>query len=121
MKRKNWIVNNFSVRPAGKQDECFYCGEKVGSEHKQDCVIRSRTVVVDFTIRMVVDVPESWDKEDIEFKYNDGCWCADNLINLLDRENNGCLCPHVVAECIREATQEDEEYWGLVKVEDLES
>ena len=28
MTRKNWTVGEYSVRPAGKPDECFYCGAK---------------------------------------------------------------------------------------------
>ena len=70
---------------------------------------------------MVVSVPENWTKEDIEYKYNYGTWCADNLINMLDREGKGCLCPYSKATYIREATEDDEEHWGLVKVNDLES
>lgn len=30
MTRKDWTVGEYSVRPAGKPDECFYCGAKIG-------------------------------------------------------------------------------------------
>ncbi len=29
--------NDDGIRPAGKPDQCFYCQQKVGSEHKKDC------------------------------------------------------------------------------------
>ncbi len=121
MKRDNWTVDKHSIRPAGSPDRCFYCNQKISQEHKKDCVIRKRTVVMDFTIRMVLDVPEFWDNEDIEFKYNDGSWCADNLIDMIDRDNKGCLCPYVTAKYIKEASEEDEDHWELVKVKELES
>ncbi|MHB0943353.1 hypothetical protein ACYCSU_17025 [Paenibacillus sp. ALE1] len=121
MKRDTWIVTKSSSRPAGKPDRCFYCSNLIGEEHKQDCVIRNKTVVMDFTIRLVVDVPEYWTEDDIEFKYNKGTWCADNLVQMITREDGRCLCPHVEAKFIRDATLDDEENWGLIRVEDLES
>ena len=124
MKRIDWTVGEYSVRPAGKPDECFYCNAKVGEQHKEDCVIRSRTVKVDFTIHMVMDVPECWDESNINFHYNDSSWCASNLLNELQRreENTGrCLCMITEAKYIGEATEEDEEEYGCCKVNDLES
>ncbi|WP_340032596.1 hypothetical protein NSQ20_12085 [Paenibacillus sp. FSL K6-1122] len=121
MKRKDWIVTEYAARPAGKPNRCFYCHSLIGESHASECVIRNRTVVMDFTIRMVMDVPESWKDEDVEFRYNKGSWCADNLIEMIVREEDGCLCPHVQAKFVREATPDDEEKWGLVRVDDLQS
>ncbi|PYE51536.1 hypothetical protein HUB98_05895 [Paenibacillus barcinonensis] len=121
MKREDWIVTEYAARPAGKPDRCFYCHSLIGESHTSECVIRSRTVVMDFTVRMVINVPEHWKDEDIEFRYNKGSWCADNLIEMIVRGEGGCLCPHVEATFIREATPEDEEKWGLVRVDDLQS
>ena len=121
MKRKDWTVGQYGIRPVGKPDRCLYCDSEIGDQHKEDCVIRSKTVVINFNIEMVVDIPEYWTKENIEFRYNEGSWCADNLINMLDRGKNNCLCPYVKAEFIREATEEDEENWGLCKVNELEN
>ena len=116
MKRDNWMVGEYAVRPAGEPDKCFYCGEKVGSQHKTDCVIRRKTVVVDFTIRAVQTVPELWEPCDVEFFYNEGSWCADNLITELNRRKeelpNRCLCNFTEAKYVREADEKDEEDYG---------
>lgn len=32
------LVNDDGIRPAGRQDECFYCNQKVGMPHSCDCV-----------------------------------------------------------------------------------
>lgn len=123
MKRDNWTVGEYSVRPAGKQDRCFYCGKLLGEQHDETCVIRGKTVVVDFTIRTVLDVPESWDEEQINFYYNDGSWCADNLLNKLEyrSDNVRCLCDITNAEYVKDATDKDEVDYGLTFVEKLES
>lgn len=124
MRRDNWIVTESSTRPAGKPDECFYCNRKVGEQHKEDCVIRSRTVVVNFTISVTLDVPEAWEPEFINFRYNESSWCAGNLVSLLkqrDENIDGCLCEFTKAEYIREANEEDEESWGTTFVNELES
>ncbi len=34
MRVDSWKVTNDAVAPAGKSDECFYCNEKLGDEHK---------------------------------------------------------------------------------------
>ncbi len=120
MKRDNWIVGNYSVRPAGEPDRCFYCGELLGKIHKEDCVIRSKTVVVEFKIEVVVEVPEFWDSNDVDYRFNESSWCCDNLIEMIRRED-GCLCSHVEANYLREASEDDEDFWGLVKVDELES
>ena len=123
MKRTDWTVGEHSIRPAGKPDECFYCHAKVGEQHKEDCVIRSRTVNVDFTIHVVMDVPEFWDEAQINYHYNDGSWCASNLLNRLAiREHSDrCLCNIANAKYVGEATEEDEERYGCCRVNELES
>ncbi len=122
MIRNNWTVTEKSTRPAGKADRCFYCSKKIGEQHKEDCVIRSKTVLVDFTVRVVVDIPEHWSKDDIEFKYNEGSWCADNLLDMIDRDDcDCCLCHFMTATYVGDATKEDEASWGLIKIEELDS
>ncbi len=111
----SWKVTKFAVRPAGKPDKCFYCNEKLGDEHKSDCVIRERTVVVDISFRMVRAIPEDWDKEQIEFQLNDGRFCMDNILDELNdlSERLGCLCGVSEAQLIREATPEDEKEYKI--------
>lgn len=124
MKRKDWAVGEYSVRPNGKSDRCFYCGSLLGEQHKDDCVIKSKTVVVDFTIRTVIDVPEHWNEEQIHYHYNDGTWCADNLLNWIynrQEETDRCLCGITTAKYIKEAEVEDELEFGTIFVNELES
>ena len=123
MKRTNWTVGEYSIRPAGKPDECFYCNAKVGEQHKEDCVIRSRTVNLDVTIHMVMDVPEDWDEGQINFHYNDDSWCASNLLSYLNHrdDNVGCLCDITDIKYVGEATEEDQERYGCCRVNELES
>lgn len=113
MKREDWTVGAEGVRPAGQPDRCFYCREKVGSQHAPGCVIRSRTVVVRTIIEHVMTVPEDWEISTIEF--TDGSWCADNfaedladIVERLDKVGK-CLCGSLTREYVREATAADEE------------
>ena len=102
MKRDDWKAGEFSVRPAGDPDKCFYCGVNLGEQHKAACVIRQRTVVVDVTIRMVRLIPEKWTAEDLEFVMNNGSWCATNIISEIEHLDESNV------EYVREATEEDE-------------
>lgn len=120
MKRStHWLVADHGVRPAGPPDRCFYCGEQVGKEHKEGCVIRCRTVVVKFSIDLVVDVPEDWCPEMIESKYNESSWCADTFLMELEgtiqrmNKNGDCLCGALRAEFVREASEHDERAQSL--------
>jgi hypothetical protein len=110
MKRNNWKVGPFGIRPAGSPNRCFYCGVAKGEDHHPECIIRERSVIIDVTIRMVRLMPESWTAEDIEFQLNDASWCADNILLELDNqaENRGCLCQDFKAKFIKEATAQDE-------------
>ncbi len=123
MTRNNWIVDKFSIRPFGKQDECFYCHSKIGTEHKKDCVIRERIIKLRMTTDIVIDVPEFWDEEQINFHFNESSCCVSNILDKLEErdENHRCLCDCTSFEYIGEATEEDENEWGIVKVKELES
>lgn len=119
MRRKaKWIVTADSERPVRRDGTCFYCCQPLGSEHESNCVIRQRTCVVDFTIRMVTAEPEYWDKNNIEFHYNESSWCADNLLDMIEKRGK-CLCDITRATFVREATAEDEKQFGCVFVERL--
>ena len=121
MTRKDWTVGEYSVRPSGNPDECYYCGAKVGEQHKPNCVIRKKTIVTRMTIDFVDSVPENWDKDVIDFHYNDSSWCASNILNRIEeRSNFRCLCDVASFEYLRDATEEDEEKWGVVKVDEIE-
>jgi hypothetical protein len=121
VKREDWTVGEEGVRPAGKPDECFYCHSKVGDQHAAECVIRKRTVVVEMTIKYVIDVPEAWDESNIEFHRNESSWCANNarqelleLFDYVDKAGGSCLCDRVQYKYVREATENDEKDCGVL-------
>lgn len=122
MKRDEWKVGEYGIRPNGSPDHCFYCGEPRGADHKPDCVIRSRTVVAQVTIEYVHTVPEFWTQDEIEFFLCDSSWCASNVLDELRQiaDRGGCLCGQSAFEYLREATTEDEERDGI-KVTELPS
>jgi len=89
------LPDDDGIRPAGKPDECFYCRQKVGTPHKQDCVIPSRKVKVRYSFDIEIEVPWEWDKHMIEFSRGESSWCASNAIEELEKyesESEGCLC-----------------------------
>lgn len=98
-------------RPAGKPDECFYCGNKIGETHKDDCVLLKKTVVVKLTADLVIKVPRSWDSGNVNFKYNGSSHCNSNIIHSLEEyardENKQCLCGLVNVVYEREASEAD--------------
>lgn len=98
--------NDYGIRPAGKQDECFYCHSKIGEQHKKDCVVVCKKVKLKATIEFVSAVPNHWKKENILYHYNDGTWCADNLIygleNWISNHKDECLCPYTKIEVVEE-------------------
>ena len=107
-KRGNYPLvkeNDCGIRPAGKPDECFYCKSKVGQPHKHNCVCVSKKVKLKATIEYIKEVPICWDKERIEFQFNGGTWCADNLIEDINnyiKKTGDCLCMHTKIEVIGE-------------------
>ena len=96
-----------SIRPAGEPDKCFYCGEPLGGNHKENCVMVQRDIVIEATFRIVVSVPAFWDKDLIEFHFNESSYCADNLIDVLkDNAKERCLCDRTEVVYLGEKIQE---------------
>lgn len=89
-----YIVTKNSMRPACPKEECFYCQQSIGEEHKEHCVLIKKKVKVRMVVEYEIDVPASWDADDIEHHRNAGSWCTDNaieeLLGLSDK--NGCIC-----------------------------
>jgi hypothetical protein len=115
MRIDSWKVTRDVIRPLGKVGRCHYCDAELGTEHKFDCVVRQRTVIIDVTIRMLRVVPESWDSNQIEFQMNEGSWCFDNIFDKLETlsRHAGCICDFASGQFIREATIEDEAIYGV--------
>ena len=81
------------IRMGKKQ--CIYCGSKIGEFHKYECVTLTKKVKVKYSFYIEIDVPQSWDKDQIEYSRNEGRWCADNSlteIELYRNSKNTCLC-----------------------------
>ena len=51
--------------------------------------------VIQWVIDLPMEVPDEWDKDMIEFHFNESSWCCDNLIDELEKfsEEHGCICP----------------------------
>lgn len=82
---------------------CFYCRQRVGKEHKPDCVLIVKKVRVRMTVEYDVTVPADWDADMVEFHRNDSSWCKDNAIEelrALAESDAGCLCQHTEFEYI---------------------
>ena len=114
MKRDNWEVKEEGIR-SEVPNQCFYCKQLKGSQHLGECVVRKQTVIVKVSIEMLITDPEYWDKDMVEFHKNRGSWCANNIIPQIEAqaEKMGCLCPTFHTEFIREATEDDEEQFGI--------
>lgn len=73
-----------------------------------------REVVIDFTIRMVMEVEDNNTPENIDFYYSGSTWCVDNLLDEIQRweeRTDNCLCGITKAKYIREATDSDKEHF----------
>lgn len=113
--KNDWPVVAGDVRPARPDGTCCYCCAPLGNQHRDGCVTRTRTVVVEVTFRYVKTVPEDWDGDMIEFHMNESSSCADSLaseVSALANADGRCLCGQTVGKFIREATPEDEEALG---------
>lgn len=94
-------MNTLIVEADGRTNgdvRCFYCSEPVGGWHKADCVRFTKKVMVRAIIEYEIEVPDFWQKENIEFHRNEGSWCTDNMLDELEAlsESEGCLC-----HCVR--------------------
>lgn len=101
---------------AGVPEKCFYCSGKLGAEHDADCVTLHRPVKIRVTMDIIVPAVRSWDKHMIEFRFNESTWCADNIMDDLQRYTKGaggCLCGHTEIEYLGDATLEEAVTDGL--------
>jgi hypothetical protein len=91
-------------RPASMNGHCFYCKKPIGDTHLDDCVLIQRKVLMRVTIEYEDTAPAHWGQEKIESARNSGSWCADNLIEELERlsAKNGCLCGLAKFEYVRD-------------------
>lgn len=103
------------------ETHCRYCRAGVGTPHRFDCPIPRKTVLLKVHANLIVDVPQNWTDEDVEFHFNESSSCTDNVLNNLTRQTarlgatQGCSCGSVQVEYSREATESDhrELAWGV--------
>ena len=97
-------VTKEAMRPASDKEQCFYCGQKMGESHKDDCVLIKKKVLVRMIVEYEVEVPNSWDEEIVMFHRNEGSWCSDNAISELEELSGSgqCLCSKTEFEYIGE-------------------
>jgi len=98
------------IRPAGPPDACFYCQQKVGQNHKPDCVTVESTCIYRVILNgedigtWSTQEPDSWGREQRYFHKNLGSWCTGNMRDfgtlklteeLPSRDEDACLCSAV--------------------------
>lgn len=98
-------ITDNGVRPAGSPNMCFYCHSPKGA-HREDCVCVTKTVVLEMMIPYVVEVPNSWTAEEIEFQRNDSSFCLGNDSEKIFGEMV-CLCGYAKIRYVRDASEED--------------
>lgn len=103
----SFAVTGNAMRPASDNCECFYCQVPIGGTHKPDCVLVRKKVKVRMIVEYEIEVPYSWDKEQIEFHRNDGSWCSDNALEELEAlgGEDACICPVTEFVYIGEETE----------------
>lgn len=101
-------VSHAAMRPASDKQECFYCHEPIGGQHKADCVLLMKKVKVRMIVEYELNVPAYWDKHDFEFHRNGSSWCADNAIDELEAyaKEQACLCGITRFEYLGDASGE---------------
>ncbi len=89
------LPNDEGIRPAGKQDRCFYCHNKIGELHGIECVTVEKKVKYEVYLqeRPENNSPEKlvghftrndpffWSSYDCDFHKNESSWCASNAVD----------------------------------------
>jgi len=102
-------VTKSAMRPASKEQECFYCHQPIGENHKEDCVLIKKKVKILMRVVYLRSVPASWSRSEIEFYLNDSSWCANNALDelseIFDRENGECMCSSSTFDYVSEDSE----------------
>jgi len=94
-------LNDDGIRPAGEPDRCFYCRQAVGQPHTRKCVMVQKVIRARYVFEVDLLVPHHWDKQTFEFHRNESSLCANNAIQDLQGQPDGCLCSRFKAEFVR--------------------
>ena len=108
--RREWVSvsdPNPIVQEADQRNKrdgtCFYCGEAVGTQHKDECVLVTKRVKLRLTAVFETECPRSWDHSMIAFHFGENN-CADNMLRDLARyaerrsDEGSCMCDLVEVE-----------------------
>jgi hypothetical protein len=88
-----WFVvlpDDYGIRPAGAPDRCFYCDAQVGQFHGLECPMIEKKVAYDVLADGIKigtwsrNEPYCWDDNRCEFHKNEGTWCADNALDVIE-------------------------------------
>lgn len=80
------LPNDYGIRPAGKPDACFYCRQRVGLPHLDNCECLVVDVKYDVWYEDMkigswsTDEPAFWSRADGEFHTNESSWCRSNIL-----------------------------------------
>ena len=97
-----YIVTKKAERPRfPNSGECFYCQQKIGQLHKDDCVLIKKKVKVRMIVDYEIEVPAHWDKRQIEFHRNQGSWCFSNALDELAEYE--CICDFTKFELLEDS------------------
>ena len=92
------VTTDNGPRPAGPPDRCFYCSQRLGRPHTDDCVLVTKTTKIRLSFEIEVDVPRCWNDDDIEYQFgSDSSWCCciENIagyMKTLGPAEQECLC-----------------------------
>lgn len=92
--------------PVAEKD-CIYCRVIAGTPHASRCVAVERKVKIRATVDMEYSVPNFWNADQINFKFQESSWCADNLAADLSAyvarlPESECMCGRTKIEYVGE-------------------
>lgn len=70
---------------------------------------KKRNIIIEITTTHMIDIPEDYTEDDIDFYLNDSSHCLETeFIKMMDHPENTCdTCWRAEARYIREATKQD--------------
>jgi hypothetical protein len=84
------LKHDDGIRPAGRPDRCFYCGQRVGQLHARDCNVITKLIELKITATLpdgrvfhgswTLEEPHFWKPEDSESYKNESSWCGGNVL-----------------------------------------
>lgn len=102
------LKNDDGIRPAGKPDACFYCKQKVGTPHCDDCITLLRKARIKITFELDAFVFHH-DKENIKHALTYKPSAVELLLKqIIDQMENDILEPEVQVKKIYKKTKRHE-------------